>query len=277
MKTNSNPGSAVGIASLGRVVFAVTLIGLGISGLIRGNFDPMWLPVSKGTPGREVLVYLSALISLASGVGLLWRRSAAVASGMLLAFLLAWLLLMRVPHIVLAPGIQTVWAACKTAVMAAAAWVLYVSFAGNSTVRLATRKVRGAPAAIAGDTGLRVARALYGAALIPFGLAHFRYLERTASMVPGWLPAHLAWAYFTGGALIAAGVAILIGVFARLAAALSALELALFTLLVWVPVVAAGPNAGQWTESTVSWALTASAWVVADSYRGMPWFAVRRG
>lgn len=258
------------IKSIGHALFAAVMIALGVLGFIKGQFTPIWQPVPKGLPAREVLIYLCASISLACGLGLLWQRAAATAARVLLAYLLLWMLAFRVRDIVLAPAVQDSWSGWgETAVIVAGAWILYAWFAvdwDRQYVGFAT-----------GQRGLRIARLLFGLALIPFGTAHFAYLKETASLVPGYLPAHMAWASFTGAAYLAAGVAIITGVWARLAATLSVFQIGVFTLLVWLPIVAAGSkDAFQWSETIISVALTAGAWLVAESYRGMPWLAVNR-
>jgi uncharacterized membrane protein len=248
-------------ATLGRVIFAASLVALGITGLVRKDFVPVWTGVPKGFPARATVAWLCAFISLGSGLGLMWRRTAAIASRMLLGFLALWMLLFRLPLLVRAPRASEAWWVCgETAVMMAGAWVLFVWFAGDrvgSRLGFAT-----------GNRGLRIASGLYGVGLIPFGVAHFTFLQRTVSMVPAWLPWHLAWAYFTGTAFVVAGVAIVLGRFGRLAATLSALQMGLFTLLVWGPILIAGPDAANWDEIVDSWALTAAGWLVAESYRG---------
>jgi uncharacterized membrane protein len=249
------------IASTGHAVFAAAMVALGILGLAQGHFAPIWDGVPKSLPAREALAYLCALISLACGIGLLWRRTAAAAARLLFLYLLLWLLAFKVRFIVTGPLVEGSYQTCgETAVMVAGAWVLYARFAADSDRQRLGFAV--------GDRGLRLARALYGLALIAFGLSHFVYLNLTAPLVPAWLPGHTFWAYFSGAAYVAAGVALVFNMCARLAAALSALEIGMLTLLVWIPIVAAGSkDPSQWSETILSLALTAAAWAVADSYR----------
>jgi uncharacterized membrane protein len=249
------------IASHGHAVFAATMMAVGLLGLINGDFAPVWQPVSKSLPAREVLAYVCAFISLACGIGLFLPRIAAAAARVLVVFLLLWLLLFKARFIVADPTAAVSYETCaETAAILAGAWVLYAWFGNDwDQQRLAFAT---------GDQGLRIARIIYGLSMVAFGVAHFAYAKLTASLVPAWLPAPMAWAYFTGATYIAAGVAILVGRYARLAAVLSAWQIGLFTLLVWIPMVVTGNiDAGKWGEFVVSCVLTAAAWVVADSYR----------
>lgn len=270
MNSTSTEGRAIRIASPGHAAFAATMIALGIIGFVKGDFVQIWEPVPRWVPGRGVLAYLCALISLGSGIGLLWRRSMPAASRVLFASLLIWLLVLRLPNLFFeTPLVLVAWTFGSTAVMVAGAWVLYGWFAGERDRRLL--------GFVIDARGLRIARVLDGLSLIPFGLAHFMYVDATTVLIPNWLPWHVACAYLTGAAFIAAGLAVSTGVLARLAAALSALQMGLFGLIVWVPRMVAGTvNDFQRGEFIVTCALTAGAWVVADSYRGTPWLARQR-
>ncbi len=261
MNARSTPAGGIRIASAGHALFAAVLIWLGAMGLRKGDFVQIWQPVPKWVPAREALAYLCGLISLGSGIALLWQRTAAVAARVILVSLLVWLVVLRLPFLFFqTPLVLVAWTCGSTAVMVAGAWVLNIWFAG------ARDRERLGP--VAGAAGLRIARVLYGLSLIPFGLAHFLYLDATTVLIPGWLPGHVAWAYFTGAAFIAAGLAVITGMGARWAAVLSTAQFGLFGLIVWVPrVLKGGINDFQWGEFVVTFALMAGAWVVAESYR----------
>jgi uncharacterized membrane protein len=252
-------GPVATTASAAQAVFAVTLIALGILGVSRADFAALWQAIPDVVPARTPLAYLCSLVYLACGFGLFWQRSAAPAARLLFAWQLLWMLLFKVPYIVLAPTVEGSYQSWgENAVLVAGAWVLYAYLATHGDRRRLGFAV--------GASGLRAARILYGLALVAFGLSHFVYLELTAPIVPRWLPWHVFWAYFTGASYLAAAVAIFTGRHARLAAALTAIQMGLFTLLVWPPILASGANESQWSEFVLSWALTAAAWVVADSY-----------
>lgn len=255
------------VVSVGHGFFAAVLIAAGIVFLIKGNFGVTGDGMPMDMLAHDALAYLYIAISLACGIGLFWRNTAPYAAGALLVYELLWMLVFKVPGIVLAPlsGLPyESWG--ETAVVVAGAWVLYAWFANAPD--------RKYPGFASGNNGVRVARVFYGLAMLAFGQAHFVYLNLTAPLVPGWLPWHAAWAYFFGATYLAAGIAVLIGVYARLAAALSAIQMGLFTLLVWLPVMLGGhADAGQWGEFMGSLSFTAGGWVVADSYRRLPWLA----
>jgi uncharacterized membrane protein len=242
-----------------RVFFALGLIGLGVLSIVYGDFALQWQPVPAWVPGREYLAYASGAVMVAGGARLLSRRTAVLSSGVLLVYSLLWLLLLKLPHVLMASLQEFNWLGFgEIAVIVAAAWVLFAEDRGqrgSSSLKFAT-----------GESGMRIARFLFAFALIPIGLSHFVYAPQTIGFVPAWLPFRPFWAYLGGAGHIAAGLGILFGVFPRLAAMLEAGMIGVFTALVWVPLVVKEPTSQlQWTGFLVSWTIAAAAWVVAGS------------
>ena len=228
-----------------QIAFATGMIGLGIVGLIYGDFADVWQFVPAAVPGRQALAYASAALMLVCGIGLLSKRTEAQAARVLFPYLALLVLLLKIPAVVKTPLVEVTWQAmAEIVVLFAGGWVLF-----------------------AADTrAVRIAQLVFGLALIPLGLAHFVYLDLTAPLVPAWLPYHTGWAYLTGAAHIAAGLGVLLGVYPRLAAAMEAAMLSAFTGLVWIPAIVAAPTSRPtWSEFTISWAVSGGAWVVAAS------------
>src|SRR6516225_1488179 len=101
------------------------MIALGISGLVRGDVIAVW-ELPEELTARALLAYLCAFISLATGMGLLWRRTAPLAARVLLVSLLLYFLSFKAPELLRPPADAVSWeSSAETVVILAGAWVLY--------------------------------------------------------------------------------------------------------------------------------------------------------
>ena len=243
---------------LALTLFAAGMIGLGILALVYGDFALVWQPVPLWIPGRTALAYGSGLIMLLGGVGLLFRATAAWSARILFPYLIVWLLL-KVPALLVAPGMEAVWLGFgELAVLLAGGWLLFAKLAGLR---------EGSPLTFAtGENSIRLARMLFAVSLIPIGLSHLVYVKATVELVPAWLPYRVGWAYLTGAGQISCGLGVLFSIFPRVAAMAEAGMISLFTLLVWGPAILAAPRTRlPWTAFFISWAIASAAWVVAQN------------
>lgn len=229
---------------IARSSLALGLLGLGVLTVIYHDFALQWQPVPEWLPVRHLVAYLSGALLLLTGVGLLWRNTELLASRVFYIYSLIWLAL-KIPQLFAGLLDEGNWlGAGELAVIAAAGLMLVAS----------TPRQRS------------VARYAFALALIPIGLSHFVYEKATIGFVPTWLPFRAFWANLGGAGHIAAGLGVLFGVRALLAARLEAAMIGAFTLLVWLPGIIAAPTARlQWTAFFVSWIIGAAAWIVAEN------------
>lgn len=262
------------VAGLGQGLLAIASAVLAIWSLTYGDFSWGEQPLLAKIPLRETWVYGSALVLLAASAGLCFPRTA-LPSALTIGAYQAVGVVVSVPQILSKPlSVGAAYPFFEALTPLAAAWVLYA---------MLRRQSPGSGMSIASDGAVRAARVLFGLTCVFYGWSHFVYADYTASMVPAWLPSHLALAYFTGLGHAAAGLAIIVGILPRLAATLEATMMSLFGLLVWVPSFFmqprpswATPPENQWGELVVNVVLAASAWIVAISLENRPWtFAAR--
>ena len=242
------------IMTIGRRVYGLAAIILGIPALVFGSFSMLGQPVPHAFPFYQPLLYAAAGLLVLAGLATCLKRTAAIGSLALAAFFALFLILLHLPKAAAQPLV----------------WVSWENVAEN-IVKLLGGILAWTWAAPAGEARaasvMRIARPLFGACLIVFGTSEFVYAGFTAAMVPAWLPpAQLFWAYATGACQIAAGLAVVTGIRARLAAILLTAMYLVFGLIVHLPRVIADPSGAMaWAENGTNLVLAGAAWLLADS------------
>lgn len=113
---------------------------------------------------------------------------------------------------------------------------------------------------------------LFGLCNISFGIEQLEYFRRTAGLVPQWIvPNGDFWTWLTTVAFWLAGISLITGYKARLASRLLTVMFAIFTVVVWIPILIVDPKThSNWSEGLGTFAIAGAAWIVADFHYARP-------
>ncbi|MEJ0059805.1 MAG: hypothetical protein WDM79_09615 [Terricaulis sp.] len=235
---------------LGRVLLAVGLGAIGALNIAFGGFGSGLEPAPAALPPQ--LGYVTGAILLIAGLGVLVNFRARTAAFVLAGVLLLWLAVFQAIFLFSQPfnaGLTT--PALEVLALFGACLILAGTLGGAHKERLITP-----------------GRFLFALTLPAFGALHYLYIDYVASVIPAWIPNPVFWGYATGVAHAAAGLSLLTGVLARLAAPLLGIMFGSWVLILHIPrVIADSANRNEWTSLFVATALCGGAWLVAGTLK----------
>lgn len=236
------------LVALGRLVWGVALAALGGDLIVARDFLPELVPAPAWLPARAALACGLGAVLVVLGLAVAADRRTRTAARIATAILWLDVLVLHLPIL-----------------------ITHLQSGGEWTCAFEVLAIGAGGAMLAAPERPGFGRFAYAISLPIFGVLHFVFRAYVASVIPGWLPAHLFWAYATGVLHIAAGLAILTGVRGRLAAVLAGAMFGSWVVLLHLPrAIAAGDHRSEWTSLFVALAMCGAGWLVARAFRGSP-------
>jgi uncharacterized membrane protein YphA (DoxX/SURF4 family) len=235
-------------------IYGLAAVALALVGLVWGDFAVVWDPAPDDPPAQTILAYAVAAPFLLAGLAMQWQRVAALGALVLTLLFSLGVIVLDVPRVIAHPAVFVSWYGVAEPLALAAGGLVAYGFCARLEAAKAERLAA-------------IGRLVFGVCLIVFGLAHIFYLAYTAGLVPAWLPPGQTFcAVATAAGHFAAGVAILTGIYARVAGMLLTTMFVIFGLLVHAPTIFIAPHTHfNWAENAINFALIGSAWVIAAS------------
>jgi uncharacterized membrane protein YphA (DoxX/SURF4 family) len=226
----------------GRCFYGIGIAGIGIQQFIYSEFRPMlipWWPASF--PGQAPWAYITGAALILAGALIIFNKKTRIICLSLGLFFLLLFLCFHVYYqlfVVTGDFELASWSnPLKELAFAGGAFILAVSFTEENPS--AANKLLAVPG-----------RVFFSIMLIIFGIDHFLYARFVALLVPGWVPGHMFWTYFSAVALIGSGVCFLFGIKVRLTGILCGIMLLLWFILLHIPRAIADPGMAKGNEIT---------------------------
>ena len=242
------------LTKIGRFLYGIGIVALGIHQLIIKDFRPEILPPFPQWAHKYIVFPILAgvaLIIAGTIISGLFKIKSVNAKKICLYLGLCFLVLIITCHLpyilIFSPDKVSrldVWfGAGEELAYCGGAFVMAGSFSendfstgGKNSLELLLEKL------------IPVGRIFYSTLIILFGSTHFIFTDFVSTMVPRWMGAPVFWTYFVGTALIGSGISIIFKIWIKPAAFLLAIMLLLFFIFFHVPDAIANPYVSGGTE-----------------------------
>jgi uncharacterized membrane protein len=256
-----------GLIIAGRMIFASGIMALGILQFFAADYiigrppSPAW---SANIPGKLSWAYVSGTLLVLAGLCILFRIKAGFISLLTgLLIIICSFFLRSLPDMWKETFMNMIWRlnAWKSLALGGGAIIVAVSFFNEKKGVTSTNRLL-----------LTISVILLSFFLIICGFAHYKFDDFIINgFIPSYIPAHPFWTYFTGAALIAGGVGLLINPVRKWAALFSGIMILLWFFLLHIPRAAAASNDNaEWMGVFESFAFAGILFVLAGLWWNKP-------
>jgi uncharacterized membrane protein len=212
---------------IGRIFIGVGIAGIGLVHFLLPGLRPVMAPIPPESVWPMTNYFVGTML-LAGALAILCNKEVGMVSLSLAGLFVLFFLFGHLPNrLKYHPEILGYWTDA----------IKLLSLTGGALVlaSLSIQKSGASPFLTGVQQFGKNGKYLFALMLTIFGIDHFLLAELVGNMVPAWIPFHLFWTYFTGSALIAAGLAIFLSIKVKLAMNLLILMLMLWFVLLHVP------------------------------------------
>jgi uncharacterized membrane protein len=168
----------------GRVFFGISILAIGIIHLATGNFPTGLLPVSSPLPGRNLLVYVSGIAMIISGILMLAKKYAWPGALLAAGIFLAFLLFLHIPKLLTHINVSSQWTpAFEVLMLFSGALILGGIVLTADSHENARHKL------------IVTGKYCFAVSLFVFAVLHFLFAGEVVTFIPAWIPLKLFWAY----------------------------------------------------------------------------------
>lgn len=214
---------------VGQVFIAVAFLVFGIQHFLYLNFvTRAFPPLPLWIPAPAIFACIFGALLFITGLAIIFRYKAHAFTLWLASAIFIMFAIFLLPSLLLNLKNGFLWTnSGKALVLIGANLLVAESFTAdaytqNSFIRFLERFIP-------------LGKCLLAGFFILAAILHFIYAEFVATLIPAWIPGHLFWTYFAAIALIAGAIGMLVPKTAQLAAALSALMVFLWVILLHIP------------------------------------------